>query len=107
MPPSWLAWVERDIYSPSWLTREVARFLLTFVVVTAIAGRWDFTLFTTVALFLGVGAILAMRGPLRRVALAYQRYGSEWDESQKLGVAPYVRSGLAVVFAVVLVLLTQ
>jgi hypothetical protein len=102
-----LPWVEDEIWSTSWLAREIGRFLLTFLVVTAIFGRWSFTLLTISALVLGVAAIVLMRTPLRRVAVAYQRHGWEWDASQKLGVAPYLRIGLAVVFAVVFVLLTQ
>lgn len=107
VPPTWLGWVERDIHSPFWLAREVARFLATFFVVTAIAGRWNFTLLTLASLLLGVGTIIAMKEFLRRVAVAYQRYGWDWDGSQNLGVGPYVRVGLAVLFAVVFVFLTQ
>jgi hypothetical protein len=107
VPPSWLPWVEDEIHSATWLVREVARFLLTFVVVTAIFGRWRFGPLTLIALVIGVGAIVAMRTALRRVAVAYQRYGWEWDEYQKLGVAPYIRIALSAVFAVVFVLLTQ
>ncbi len=107
IPPTWLPWVERDIRSTGWLLREVARFLVTFVVVTALFGRWNFTLLTFASLALGVGGIVALKEYLRKIAIAYQRYGSDWGEARALGIGSYVRMGMAILFAVVFVLVTR
>ncbi|HVL82496.1 MAG TPA: hypothetical protein VM840_12980 [Actinomycetota bacterium] len=104
VPPTWLPWVERDIRSASWLWRELARFLLAFLVLAAVAGRLRITVGTVACLVLGVSAIVAGRHHLRRVALAYQRYGSDWPD-QGRGVAPYVRVAFAILFTVVFLLL--
>lgn len=107
VPPSWLEWVEADIASPNWLWREIARFLATFLVLTTIFGRFKVTIITVATLVLGVSAIVVGREFLRKVAYGYQRYGSDWSDSPKNAVGPYVRLGFAFVFSVVFVLLTR
>ena len=104
VPPTWLPWVERDIRSTPWLLREVARFLVAFFVLAAVFGRLRVTVGTVACLVLGVSVIVAGKEYLRRVALAYQRYGSDWAEEGR-SVGPYVRMAFAVAFTVVFVLL--
>lgn len=106
VPPAWLDWAEADIASSSWLAREVLRLVVAFVVLTALFGRFHFSVRAGAALLVGAVAILAGRDLLRRIAIAYQRYGWDWDSSQKVP-SPYLRVGLAVVFSVVFVLLTR
>jgi len=107
VPPTWLAWVERDIASTSWLLREVGRFLALYVLVVSIFGRFRFTALTLASLALGLGAIVALKEQFRRIAVAYQRYGWDWDVHPGLRVGRYARAAMAALFAVVLVFLTR
>lgn len=85
--------------------REISRFVVTFGVLIGLVGGWRITRVAAACLFLGVSIIAAAREPLRRVALAYQRYGLDWDSAPNLGVAPYIRVGLAWLFSIVMVAL--
>lgn len=107
VPPSWLEWVEADIASNNWLWREIARFLVTFLLLTTIFGRFKVTVITVATLILGITAIVAGKDFLRRVAYSYQRYGADWSDSPKTAIGPYVRIGFALVFSIVFVLLTR
>lgn len=106
LPPVFLEWAERDIASPAWLWREIARLFVLYVLLTLVFARARFTLPAVAVLLCGVGAILAARTVLRNIAVAYQRYGWDWDANAGVG-SPYLRVGLAVVFAAVIVLLAR
>ncbi|HVE76375.1 MAG TPA: hypothetical protein VND22_06375 [Actinomycetota bacterium] len=100
IPPTWREWAERDIASPNWIYREVFRYVATILMLGVISDRM-FSPLVIGFLAVGVMAILVAQEPLRKVAVAYQRYGWEWATAPRLGVGPYVRSGLALVFSVV------
>ena len=105
VPPTWLGWAEADIASNAWLVREVVRFAATFAIVSAALGRFKVGPLSLLAQALGAVAIWLGRTPLRRIAVAYQRYGWDWTDSPRLGVAAWLRAGYAVLFTLVFVLL--
>jgi hypothetical protein len=105
VPPTWLEWVEEDIASTNWLLREVARFLVTFIVIAGLFNRLRIDWRVVAVLLLGVTGIVAGKEFLRKVAYAYQRYGWDWATAPKAGIGRMAMFAFGTLFSIVFALL--